>query len=257
MIKFHYEGFTNEQIVDLTGRVVQLLTDPKSGLPEGDLVTRSVVSSVETELATIEFRLGLERKGAWTGEKKRAERQRDEYLRALRKGAKEIQKDPDPAITEAARAGGKVLHELFAKHPAGFERKGGADNSGALKLFFADFDRPEAQQALRDSDLIRYYTPLLQAQASYAAVVAKIVAHEASQKNDAELPTLREAKQSLSEHVRLLLQILAHMGKKGIPPYHALSASCAAILEEVTIVRQGRQTREAKAEAAVKDGISA
>jgi hypothetical protein len=255
MTTFQYQGFTNEQIVDLTRRVLQLLTDPKSGLPEGDLVTRSVVNEVETDLAAIEFRLGLERKGAWTDEKKRAEKQRDEYLRALRKGAKEIQKDPDPAITEVARAGGKVLHDLFAKHPAGFERKGGADNSGALKLFFADFDRPEAQRALRDSGLIRYYTPLLQAQADYAGVVAKIVAHEASQKNEAELPKLREAKQSLSEHVRLLLQILAHMGRKGIAPYESLSAKATLILEEVANVRQGRQTRKDKA--ATKDGISA
>jgi hypothetical protein len=255
MIPFQYQGFTNEQIIDLTGRLVQVLRDPKGGLPEGDLVTRNVVSDVEADLATIEFRLGLERKGVWTEEKKKAEKQRDEYLRALRKGAKEIQKDPDPAITDAARAGGKVLHGLFAKHPAGFERKGGADNSGALKLFFADFDRPEAQQALRDSDLIRYYTQLRQAQATYAEVVAKIVAQDATQQNEAEVPKLRDAKQSVAEHVRLLLQILDHMGQKKIAPYDTLSARCLSILQEVTVVRKAGRTRATKGEK--KEGISA
>jgi len=194
---FSYQNFTNEQILDAGGRLIGAVLDPMNGVPVGDSVTRDIANDAASDLATIEFRLGLERKKAWTEEKRAAEKERDLCLSALRRGAREIQKDPDPTVTAAAREGGKLLQGLFAKRPAGFERKTSAENSGGLRLFFNDFDADAPQAALKETGLIRYYTLLKQAQATYERLIASIEAQEASAGTQPRLPSLREAKQKL------------------------------------------------------------
>jgi hypothetical protein len=252
---FSYQNFTNEQILDAGGRLIGAILDPMNGVPVGDSVTRAIASDAASDLATIEFRLGLERKKAWTEEKRAAEKERDLCLSALRRGAREIQKDPDPTVTAAAREGGKLLQGLFAKRPAGFEKKTSAENSGGLRLFFNDFDADAPQAALKETGLIRYYTLLKQAQATYERLIASIEAQEATAGTQPRLPSLREAKQNLAEHIRLTLQIVAHFAKKGVAPYDRLAVQCSAILDEVNVIARSRDTRAKKAE--TKDGILA
>jgi len=252
---FSHQNFTNEQILDAGRRLVAAVLDPQNGVPAGDAVTRDIVADAASDLDVIEIRLGLERKKGWTEEKRAAEKERDQCLSALRRGAREIQRDPDPAVTAAARAGGTLIQGLFAKRPAGFEKKTSAENSGGLRLFFKDFEADAPQAALRETGLIRYYTLLQQAQAKYERLIAEIEAQEAAAAAQPRLPILRDAKQDLAEHIRLTLQIVAHFAAKGVAPYDRVAARCGAILEEVTVIARSRETRASKAEA--KEGILA
>jgi len=170
--------------------------------------------------------------------------------------------DKDPALKPARREAAELLRDLLEKRPKNFEKKSGGENTTQLEFFFTDFDTASAQAALEETELLRYYTLLKEAQAAYVTVVREEEIAEAASaialptENPRKLPEMRVIKETLTARIRLTLDLIDFMAEQGIAPYGNLAERCAMILNEAGLVAKARQTRETKAKTA-KDGLTA
>jgi hypothetical protein len=244
---------TNDQLVDVGGRLAKALLDPEDGLPLGDATSLRIARRIEAETANLALRMRMEVTGKFTRDKARQEKLRDDYVVSLRKGIRAILTDKDPGLPQSRRDAATLLGELMAKRPKKFETKSNAENTTQLQFLFADFDSAPAQAALVSSDLMRYYTLLKQAHAAYISLVAEEEKAEAASalalpsENPRNLPEMRAIKETLSARIRLTLEVIQFMAEEGLPAYAKLAERCATILTEVGLVARNRQTRETKA----------
>lgn len=253
-VSFNHRAFTTDQLLDASGRIVQILLHPERGLPAEDGTTREIVGDAATGVQNLQARLRVERKGLLTDERAQHQKRRDEAMAAIRRGVKAILSDPDPNLPKAKRAGAAVLRNLLAKRPNGFEKKSHAENSAQLQLLFADLETAEAQGALAATDLLRLFQLLKEAQARFAALVqdeGQVVMPAQT------LPNLRTIRQKLNGDVRLALQLVSYFAAKGRQPYAGLLAPCQAVLAEIGAVAKVRGTRAAKAQQTRDTGMPA
>ncbi len=230
----------------------------------GDGTSLRIARRIEAETVNLALRMRMERTGKYTRDKARQEKLRDDYVVSLRKGIRAIHTDKDPGVPQSRREAATLLGELLAKRPKKFETKSNAENTTQLQFLFEDFDTAPAQAALASTDLMRYYTLLKQAHATYTALVAEEEKAEAASaralpsENPRNLPELRAIKAALSARIRLALDLLHFMAGEGLPAYAILAERCVAILSEAGLVAKGRETRESNAkEKAAKEGLTA
>lgn len=246
---------SNEQLMNIARRFGVALSDPRTGLPANDPVCQALVTQIVEGAGHMAARLTLELASTFTKGKQRNEKLRDDYVRAIRTGLKQIVNDVDPALPPSRKEAAERLSALLAKRPKNFEKKSGAENSEQLEALFKDFDSVNAQAALQETNLLRYYQPLKVAHTAYVDLVRAQEESEAAAalatpvENPRKLPSLAVLKNTLVARLRLLLENIAFMAGLGTAPYSRLAEVCSAILSEISEVVKTRETREVNAEA--------
>jgi len=243
---------SNGQVSNLGERIAAELRDTTTGLPASNLVMRILAEDIATETVNFDLRVRLDRTNAFTARKKTHEKTRDEQVGAIRRGLKNILREPVQTCPPARREAATRLQEMLEKRSKNFEDQAAGENSTQLKYLFEDFDTTSAQAALKETDLLRFYEPLKEAQAQFIIVVREQEEAEAKEKtlppakNPKNLPKLRDIRQTLTDRLRLAMENLDLLAEKGLEPYVVLAERCAQILTEAGVLAKGRQTREVK-----------
>lgn len=243
---------THAQTSNLGERIAEALLNPKSGVPSSDALMTSLGTDIASETRNFDLRVRLDRTNAFTQAKGKLEKERDDHVRALRRGLQTIHREPEKTVLPARREAALLLQEILDRRPKKFESMGAGENSTHLKYFFEDCDVPSAQKALEEADLMRLYTSLKEVQAAFSQVVREqeeVEAKEASlppAENPKNLPLLHEIKQTLVRHLVLAMDNLDYLAGKGHDPYVALAERCLLIFTEAGLVVKIRQTREVK-----------
>ena len=243
---------SNDQVSNLGERIAAELRDPTTGVPTSDRVMRILADDIAEQTVHFGLRVRMDRSSAFTDRKKAHEKARDEYVAAIRRGLKNILREPVQTCPPARREAAMQLQELLDKRSKNFEDQAAGENSTQLKYLFEDFDSTPAQAALKETDLLRFYGPLKEAQAQFSQVVREQEAAEAKEKalppaqNPKNLPKLRVIRQTLTDRLRLAMENLDLLAEKGLEPYVVLAVRCAQIVTEAGVLAKGRQTREGK-----------
>ena len=249
---------SNDQVSNLGERIATELRDPITGVPSSDRVMRILADDIAEQTLHFGLRVRLDRTNAFTTRKKAHEKARDEYMGAIRRGLKNILREPVGTVLPARREAAALLQGLLDKRAKNFEDQAAGENSTQLKYLFEDFDATSAQAALKETDLLRFYEPLKEAQAQFSNVVREQEEAEAKEQtlsvaqNPKKLPLLRVIRQTLTDRLRLAMENLDLLADKGLEPYVVLAERCAQILTEAGVLAKVRQTREAKKLAAAE-----
>jgi hypothetical protein len=251
-------------------RMVDVLLDPATGLPEGDLLNRELAQETEAALDALAKRLGIDRKGKFTEEKRALEKLRCDLVSSIRRAARGILAEPEGLVSAEKRAAAGIVREVFVPRTTGFADLATADKNGVLRLLFEDCAAPEVQTALEQSGVRPHFDMLQQTHQAFenlskqeirAEVEAKASASDATGAETAapggKLPdgsasslstrSTRELKELASESLWLIFATASRHAAKDREPYGYLLAQCSLIAQEVNKVAKGRATRAKKA----------
>jgi hypothetical protein len=243
---------SHAQTSNVGDRIAKELLDPKTGVPASDPVLHSLAQDIAAETLHFDLRVRLDRTNVFTQRKAKFEKERDDYLKAIRRGLQTILREPEKTVLPARRAAAMRLQELLERRPKNFERLGAGENSTHLKYLFEDWDTEASRGDLQETDLLRFYTLLKEADAAFGEVVREQGEAEAAEaelpatQNPKKLPQLQAIKQTLITRLTLAMENLDYLASKGRQPYVALAERCALIFTEAGFIAQSRETRQAK-----------
>ena len=243
---------SHAQTSNLGERIGIELRDPATGVPPSDTAMLVLAEDIVEQTLNFDLRVRLDLTNAFTQRKDKHEKDRDKYTAAIRRGLRTILREPEETVLPARRQAAILLQELLDRRAKNFEEQGAGENSTQLKYLFADFDTTAAQAALTETDLLRLYMPLKQAQEQFSQIVREQEEAEAKEatlppsRNPKNLPHLRVIKQTLTDRLRLAMENLTFLADKGVEPYVVLAERCANIFTEAGLIAKGRQTRGAK-----------
>jgi len=242
---------SHAQTANVGDRIAQELLNAESGVPEGDVVLRSLGEDIAAETHHFDLRVRLDRTGAFTQRKAKWEKDRDDYLKAIRRGLRTILREPEKTVSPVRREAALRLQEQLDRRPKNLEDLGAGENSTHLKYLFEDWDAASARRDLETTDLLRFYTLLQEAQEGFAQVVREQGEAEGAEaalppiQNPRKLPRLHVIKQTLVNRLSLAMENLDYLAGKGLQPYLALAERCALIFTEAGVIAQTRETRQA------------
>jgi len=243
---------SHAQTSNLGTRIAQELLDPETGVPASDAVLFALGQDIAAETLHLDLRVRMERTSAFTQRKAKLEKERDNYLGAIRRGLRTILREPEKTVVPARRAAAVRLQELLDRRPKNFERLAAGENSTHLKYLFADWDTEASRGDFQETDLFRFYTLLQAAEAGFVQVVREQGEAEAAEaelpaiQNPKKLPQLHVIKQTLVTRLNLAMENLDYLAGKGRQPYVALAERCALVFSEAGFIAQSRETRQAK-----------
>jgi len=256
--EYTFRGYETAEFLNITDRLVDVLMDEENGLPEADVATREMVSDAAEAMNGLAARMGIDRKGEFTGQKREADRSRKSYSAALTRVVRGILTDPHPKRSVTKVAAAERLRKVFAPNLANFARKSSAQRSTALRLLFADCRDESVQADLITVELLDYYNLLVTAQETFARIV-KLEGRSEADPEPAEAQaeatgspavghgTFLSYKEAARDALKLAFGVMVHHAKRGREPYAALLAQSQAIIAELATITKGRETRAKKA----------
>jgi hypothetical protein len=245
---------TDAQFINMGQRISGAMLHPEHGVLKEDLAGSVLANVITKETVDLGARMHVERISAFTKEKRRLDKLRDDYVRAIRKGIAAIEKDVDPTLPLARRNAASRLRQLLEKRPKNFEDLTRGENTTELNFFLADCETPVAQSDLQTTDLLRYFAPLNEAHAEFVKLVADQEEAEARAavaspaENPKNLPPKKQIKESLATHVQLALGLAGLLASEGMGRYAALEERFSSILQEFGMVAKIRESLEEKKE---------
>jgi len=182
---------SHAQTSNLGERIGIELRDPATGVPPSDTGMRVLAEDIVEQTLNFDLRVRLDRTNAFTQRKEKHEKDRDKFSGAIRRGLKTILREPEETVLPARRQAATLLQELLDRRGKNFEEQGAGENSTQLKYLFEDFDTTAAQAALSETDLLRMYVPLKEAQEQFIQIVRE---QEEAEAKVAALPPVRNPK---------------------------------------------------------------
>lgn len=263
---FLHREMTTLQCFDVASRITDALVQPASGLPERDWLNRQVARDLAKCLEEYSARMRIERTGVFTRDKRRAHLERRRFVGALRAGAQQLVRNPDPRLSQEQRDAGAVVLSVFAKHKVALRSQGQSETSGAVKLLLEDFASEKLTSALVVADLTPLLDLVAEAQGRFLDIVRQEEIAEAQatmqraasdpDKADEEMVAesaaprrLREIKDALAERFDLIFTNAAYLARGGDEQYAAVLNQCAQITTEANSLLKLRETLDQKAEA--------
>ena len=253
-----FRDIDTPEYLDTTDRLVELLLDETNGLPATDTTAREMVQDAGDAMNGLAGKMGIDRKGKFTGQKREADRKRRSYAAAMTRGVRSILTDPHPNRSGTKRAAAERLRKVLTPHLANFSRQSNAKRSAALRLLFADCLDESVQADLRSTGLLDYYKLLVTTQETFADLLrqegrtetdADPIEAEASSSAPVNPGTFRTFKETARAALNLAFALMAHHAQRGREPYAGLLAQCDAIISELAAMNKGRETRAQKAKA--------
>ncbi len=253
-----HEGVGNLEFIDTLERIVSVLADEEDGIPSGEAVLHEILGDVRELLSEINVRLEKDRRGKFTTFKQKLDKERRTYYAAIRRGVREIFADPDPNLAKERRSGAEALRDVLGKRVKSLQAKTQGQTSTELRNFFTDCDVPEVLQALRDTDLMRFYTLLKTAHASYTQVLHQAgreeseeqVSADAEEKENKTGVPLRVLKTEVVHSLDLAFDLMAHHARRGREPYFQLLTHCVTITDGLNLLAKKTRNRKAKSKMA-------
>ena len=247
------------EFLDCGDRLYDVLVDAENGCPTSETVIRECAEEAGDALSLLSTRLGLDRKGKFTEEKARLDKNRRAYYNAIQNGVRDILKDPDPEAPMPRREAAVLLSSVLAKRSKGFTRRTKAETSTELRNFFADAETDALQHVLKVTDLLRYYKALKIAHHAFVETLRKegvaetdpepVTTEEAADATSTkDIPLVRALKETITDRFRLAFEIMAHHARRDREPFAQLLTRCRLITDDININLKTRATRSRKAE---------
>jgi hypothetical protein len=184
----------------------------------------------------------------------------------MRREVKTILQNPDPALPAPKRAAAQQVLNALNKHHGAAQRRSQAELSASVRGLMAECAEDDLRRAIKQTGLDRFVELLKETQERYteltkkedaAAALAGLPEPPATDSAESKTSTsaatgkprlAREIKDSLSDDLRFLFELMARQARRGREPYALLLAQGREIASELNRVAKTRETREKKAE---------
>jgi len=263
---FTHRDLTSLQYLDGCRRITKAILHGTVKIPSEHHLVRESAEDCALQAEELACRLALDRKSEFARDKQQAHSQRVKYLQAMRREVKTILQNPDPALPAPKRAAAQQVLKALNKHHGAVQRRSQAELSASVRGLMAECAEDDLRRAIKQTGLDRFVELLKETQERYteltkkedaAAALAGLPEPPATDSAESKTSTststgkprlAREIKDSLSDDLRFLFELMARQARRGREPYALLLAQGREIASELNRVAKTRETREKKAE---------
>jgi hypothetical protein len=263
---FTHRDLTSLQYLDGCRRITKAILYGTVKIPSEHHLVRESAEDCALQAEELACRLALDRKSEFARDKQQAHSQRVKYLQAMRREVKTILQNPDPALPAPKRAAAQQVLNALNKHHGAAQRRSQAELSASVRGLMAECAEDDLRRAIKQTGLDRFIDLLKETQERYtdltkkeeaAAALAALPEPPATDSGESKTSTsaftgkprlAREIKDSLSDDLRFLFELMARQARRGREPYALLLAQGREIAAELNRVAKTRETREKKAE---------